>query len=127
MPGEDGDDEVAVDEVAVGVDGQHAVAVAVEGEAQVEPVGAHERLQRPDVRRPAAVVDVAAVRFGAQHDDVGAALGQAERRRLVHRAVGAVDGDAQAGQIERDAAHEVPDVALERAFDVRRRARARRP
>ena len=37
--GEDGDDEVAVHQLAGGVDGEHAVAVAVEGEAEVEAVG----------------------------------------------------------------------------------------
>jgi len=41
-----------------GIDGQHAVAVAVEGQAQVEAVGAHERLQRLDMGRAALVVDV---------------------------------------------------------------------
>ena len=32
-----GDDLIAVDDVAVPVDGQHAVAVTVEGDTEVEP------------------------------------------------------------------------------------------
>ena len=55
VPRQDGDDEVAVDQGAVGVDGQHAVAVAVEGQAQVEAVGrARARCSALDVGRAAA-------------------------------------------------------------------------
>ena len=35
----------------------------------------------------------------------------------MHRAVGAVDRDAQARQVERDALDDVPDVALDGALD----------
>ena len=41
VEGEDGEDLVAVDGVAVAVDGEHAVAVAVEGDPEVEAARAH--------------------------------------------------------------------------------------
>ena len=55
------DQLVAVDDGAVAVDGQHAVAVAVEGEAEVVAARDDRLGERVDVGRAAAVVDVAPV------------------------------------------------------------------
>ena len=57
----DGQDRVAVDEVAVGGDGQAAVGVAVVGDAEVGAVRPHRVDQRPEVGGPDPVVDVPAV------------------------------------------------------------------
>ena len=65
---------------AGGVDGEHAVAVAVEGQAEVEAVAGHDLLQRADVRAAAAGVDVGAVGLGEEHGDVGARLRERQRR-----------------------------------------------
>ena len=70
--GEDREDLVAVDVLALVVDGQAAVGVAVEGEADVGAVLDHGRLERREVGRAAAVVDVEPVGLGADHDDLGA-------------------------------------------------------
>src|SRR5690606_12522219 len=58
----------------------------------------------------ALVVDVAAVRGGVDDDDVGPRLAQRERGDVAGRAVGAVDGDAQALQRPAGGGHEVVDV-----------------
>ena len=52
---------VAVDDRAAAVDREHAVAVAVEGEAERVPAREHPLGERLDVRRAAAGVDVAPV------------------------------------------------------------------
>ena len=53
-----------------GVDGEHAVAVAVERQAEVEAVRGHDLLQGGDVGAAAAGVDVGAVRTVEQHRDL---------------------------------------------------------
>ena len=118
MPGEDGDDEVAVHELAGGVDGEHAVAVAVESQAEVESVGRDDLLERADVRGTAARVDIGPVGLGEEHGDVGARLGERQRRRLRHGAVRAVEDDLHAAEIQRDAAHDVPHVTLDGSLQV---------
>ena len=87
------DQLVAVDDRAVAVDGEHAVAVAVEREAGVVAALAHVRGERVDVRRAAAGVDVAAVGRVGEHVDVGAEAAEDLRRGAVGRAVGAVERD----------------------------------
>ena len=68
------------------------------------------------VHRAAAEVDVAPVRLGVEHRDLGAELAQHLRRDLVGRAVGAVDDDAQPGerQLARERALGELDVAPDR-------------
>ena len=61
VDGRDGDDLVTVDEPAVGVDREHTVRVAVEGEPRVGPALDHGLLQVLRVGGPAAGVDVRAV------------------------------------------------------------------
>ena len=85
------DQLVAVDDDAVAVDGEHAVAVAVEREAGVVAALAHGLGERVDVRGAAAVVDVAPVGLGGEHLDVGAEAPEQRGRDLVGGAVGAVE------------------------------------
>ena len=63
MLAKDVDDLVAVHDVAVLIDGQAAVGVAVVGKAHVEVILAHEAAQPLDVRRTGVAVDVHAVRL----------------------------------------------------------------
>src|SRR5581483_11383206 len=69
VDGGEGDQLVAVDDAAVAIDGEDAVAVAVEGEAGVEVAVAHLGGEALDVRRAAAVVDVAPVGLGLERVD----------------------------------------------------------
>ena len=86
-------DLVAVDLATGGVHGQAAVGVAVVRDAGVGACRDHGLLQRTEVGRAVTVVDVEAVRLGADHDDVGAGRPQRPWRRGAGRAVGAVDDD----------------------------------
>ncbi len=125
---QDRQDLVAVDVVALVVDRQAAVGVAVEGEAGVGAVLEDRLLQRTEVGRAAAVVDVEPVGVGADRDDLGAGLlaGRADRRRTPRR------GRSRAttlSPVERpgDGAEQVVDVlrrpASRRASPGRRRRR----
>ena len=77
------------------------------------------------MRGAAAVVDVAPVGLGGEHVDVGAEAAEDLRRGPVGRAVGAVEQDAAAGQVEvGEALVQRAQVVLERA--VQRRTRADR-
>ena len=111
VPGEDGDDEVAVDQGAASVDGQHAVAVAVEGQAQVEAVGPHDLLQRLEVGGAALGVDVAAVGRG-RSSTTSAPIrpGPAARPRTWRR--WRSRRRCAGREVERDALDDVPDVAF---------------
>ncbi len=93
--GEDGEDLVAVDDVALVVDRQAAVGVAVEGEAGVGTVLDDGTLEGPQVRRSAAVVDVEAVGGRVDRDHLGAGVAQRERAGLVRRALRAVEDDLE--------------------------------
>ena len=48
----------------------------------------------------------------------GAGLLERQRRGRVHGAVGAVDGDLHAAEVERDALDDVPHVALHGALEL---------
>ena len=61
---------VAVDDVAVLVDGDQTVGVTVEGDAGVGALGDNRGLQTGRVGRSARSVDVATVRAGVDHDDL---------------------------------------------------------
>ena len=94
------DQLVSVHDDAVAVDGQHAVAVAVEREARVVAALGDGLRQRVDVGGAAAVVDVAAVGLGGQHVDVRAEPPEQRGRDLVGRAVGAVEQQPLPGQVQ---------------------------
>ena len=89
-------DVVAVDQPARVIDQQGAVAVAIEGDPGAE-AAVHDRFhQRLGRRRPAAAIDVAAVRSGVEDGHVEAQGPEQPRRRRRRGAVGAVDGDPHA-------------------------------
>ena len=94
--GDHGDQLVAVDDVALLVDDDHAVGVAVERDADIGAHLAHLAAERLRRGRAAVAIDVEAVGLDADRDDLGAELPQRLRRHLVGGAVGAVDHDAQA-------------------------------
>ena len=77
---EDRDDLVAVDNVALLVDGEHAVAVAVEGDPEVEAAVEDGALQEREVGRAAADIDVRAVGRVADRVDLRAAAANAAAR-----------------------------------------------
>ena len=91
---------VAVADRSVRVDHLHAIAVAVEGDAEVGAALAHGRLQQAQVGRAAAGVDVEAVRLRADRDDIGAEIGEHARGDMVGRAMGAVEHDPAPAQIQ---------------------------
>jgi hypothetical protein len=111
---------VAVDDRAGAVDGEHAVAVAVEREADVVAVDA--RRERVDVGRADAVVDVAPVGLVGDDGDVGVQAAEDLGRDVGGRAVGAVEQDLAAAEVERgEALVQAAQVVLLRA--VQRRTR----
>ncbi len=87
---------VAVDDLAGVVHGQAAVGVPVQGEADVRPVLEDGGLQHVQVGRAAPVVDVEAVRLGADRDHLGAGVAQRERTGDRGGAVRAVQDDLDA-------------------------------
>ena len=91
----DRQDLVAIDDVAVGIDGKAPVSIAVVGDADVSSVLEHSGDEIVQVRASTALVDVQAVRRGmdCHHVGTGSAhrLGGHSRRR----AIGAVDHDGQ--------------------------------
>ena len=107
---------VAVDQVALLVDRDHAIGVAVERQADLCAGGGHRSAQLLGVCRTARVVDVRAVGRGVQHVDLGAERAQRRRRCPERGAVPAVGNDAYAVEpaaLER--LGEVRDVVVERA------------
>ena len=87
---------VAIDHMAALVDQDHAIGIAVEGDAYIGahlPYLAAERFRRG---RSAFLVDVETVGFDTHRNHIGAELPQRFRDHFVGRAVGAVDHDAQA-------------------------------
>jgi hypothetical protein len=94
------DELVAVDDRAGAVDRQQAVAVTVEGEADVVAAVAHRAHDALQVRGAAAVVDVATVGRVGEHGDGRAEAAEDLGRRAVRRAVGAVQHDVDVLQRE---------------------------
>ncbi len=110
--GDDRHDLVAVDDLAGGVHGEAAVGVAVVGDADVGP-DAHDMLgERVEVGRADAVVDVHAVRVGADHGDAGAGIAEGLGRDSGCRAVRAVEHDVDAVEAMRQRGEQVEDVAV---------------
>ena len=111
---EHGDDLVSVDGLAALVDGEHPVAVAVEGDAEVETLGGDEPSQGAEVGRTDAVVDVRAVRRHADRVHLCPAALEHGRGDVEECAVRAVDPDPKAGEIRPEGVDDVGDVALAR-------------
>src|SRR5215207_3590953 len=95
---EDREDLVAVDDLAGAVHGEHAVAVSVEGHAEIRAGPDYLLLQQPEVGGTAADVDVRPIRLVCKRQDLG--VEPLERGRGDPRvgAVRAVDGDREAPQ-----------------------------
>ena len=88
---------VAIDHLAVLVDDDHPVRVAIERDADIGPHFLDLGAQRVRRGRADLVVDVEAVGLDADGEHLGAQLPQRHRRHLVGRAIGAIDHHAQAG------------------------------
>ena len=115
MQGGERDQLVAVDDGAVAIHRQHAVPVAVERERGVKAAAGDPRHDTVEVRRTAAVVDVAPVRGIGQHLDLVAEPAHDLRRRAIGRAVGAIEQDPAPRQVEPDEPGvELAEVVLER-------------
>ena len=93
---EDRHDLVAVDLGAGGVHREAPVGVAVVGDAEVGAPGEDGGLEVVEVGRAVAVVDVEAVRLGADLVDLGPGQPEHLGRDRAGRAVGAVDDDLDA-------------------------------
>ena len=89
------DQLVAVDHGAGAIDREHAVAVAVEGQAERMPARAHLLAERGDMGRATALVDVAPVGACRHDGDVCAKAAEDLRGNLVGGAVGAVEQDVK--------------------------------
>ena len=115
-------DVVAGEHVALLVHHQAAVGVAVVGEAHVQVVVQHELLERFDVGRAHAFVDVRAVGLRAHHE--GACAQRLEHSLGDHpgRAVGAVQAHPQAAEAVQAVADQVAHVAVAAADVVHRLA-----
>ena len=109
---EDRHDAVAVDDLAVGVDCETAIGVAVVRDAHVGAVLEHGGLQLVEVRRADAVVDVHAVGVGPDDDDLGARIPEGLGRDARRGAVRAVEDDLDAVESVRQRAEQVHDVAV---------------
>ncbi len=108
-----GEDLVAVDLRAGAVDREAAVRVAVVRDAEVGAVLDHGLLEEPQVGGAAAVVDVEAVRLGADGDDLGTRPGEGLGRNAGGGAVRLVQDDLEPVQAVGEDTDEVRDVLVE--------------
>jgi hypothetical protein len=91
---------VAIDDLALLVDDDDAVRVAIERDADIGAQLLHLGDQLLRRGRADLVVDVEAVRLDADLEDFGAQFPQRRRRHLVGRAIGAIEHDAQAAEVD---------------------------
>ena len=91
---------VAVDEVALLVGHQDPIAIAVQRNADVGPDRRYGQFEQFRVCRTAIVVDIATVRRATDGNDLGAQVGQRPRTDLVAGAIGAVEDDLQAFEVD---------------------------
>src|SRR3954470_19849501 len=112
------DDLIAVDDVPVLVDSEHAITVAVECNAEMELAARHELLQSSKIGGTAADVDVVAVRLVADRLDLGTELLERLRRDVRVRAVRAVDCDSQPTEIGAEALEYVLQIAVDCDIDA---------
>ena len=94
--------DVAIMDAAGRVDGDDAIAVAIEGEADVRLLVHHRARQRLWRGRAAALVDVLPVGLIEEREHLGAGAREHGRRDAVRRAVRAVERDTHAGERRRD-------------------------
>ncbi len=126
---EDRHDLVAVDDIAVRVDGEAAVGVSVVGDTHIGAGFEHGASQVVEVGRPDPVVDVHAVGRVADHGDASTRIREYLRRDAGGCAVGAVKHHVDALEAMRQAGEQVQHVAVfgvgEPADAADRRARRR--
>ena len=96
----EGEQLVAVDHRAGAIDGEHAVAVAVEGEAEVVAALADGLRERAEVGRADAGVDVAPVGLDRHRGHLRAQAAEGLGGDVHGRAVGAVQHDVAPGEVE---------------------------
>ena len=112
----DGEHLIAVDQLALLVDCDHAIGVAVERQADLCPRGGHRGAELLGVRGTARVVDVRAVGCSVQHLDVGTDRAERRGRGSERGPVPTVDDDAYAvDPTALEGLGEVRDVVVERA------------
>ena len=116
--GEDREDLVAVDRRPVRVDCEHAVAVAVEGDSEVEVALEKRAPEQREVGRAAAEVDVVAVGVGGDGRHGRAELFEGLRRDRRVGAVRAIDRDAETRQVAAEPFDDVLEVGIGRDADV---------
>ena len=123
-----GHELVAVDHMALLVDDDDAVGIAVERDADIGAQLAHLADQRLRRGRADVAVDVEAVGLDPDRDDLGAELPERLGRDLVGGAVGAIDDHAHAFEVElaRQGALGELDVAGMHALDALGAAELRR-
>ena len=111
---QDGHDLVAVHLAAQVVDRQAAVGVTVVRDSGVGAERDHRIPQPGQVSRPVAVVDVEAVRIGADHDHLGSGRPEGLRGDHAGRSMSAIQDDPQPVQPVRQGLQQVLDVAAGR-------------
>src|SRR5262249_9700616 len=109
---------VAVVKGPSAVHGEHSVAVAVVGEADLGAGRANQLDQGPGMSRAAALVDVAAIRLRRDQLQVGAHDPEDHRSGTVGGAVRTVEGDPDAAEIEREGGPELADVVVEGPLEL---------
>ena len=90
---------IAVDQLPFAIDHQHTVAVAVEGDAQIGVFLQDRSAQGLRVGGADIAVDIETVRIGTDADDLGAELLEDIGRRVVGRAIGAIDHDLETAKV----------------------------
>ncbi len=116
--GGQGDQLVAVVDLAVPVDREDAVAVAVEGEADARLGGGDALGQALHVGGAAAGVDVLPVGLDPDRLDLGAEALEDRRRGAVGGAVGAVEHYLATGEVEREGLLQLAQVVLQAAVQL---------
>jgi hypothetical protein len=100
VQGGERDELVAVDDRPGAIDRQHAITVAVQREAERVAAVDDRPRERIDVGRAAALVDVAPVGSVVEGGHRGAEAAEDLGRDAIGRAVGAVQGDVEAGEVQ---------------------------
>src|SRR5690606_26337675 len=103
---EDEQQLVAIDDLALVIDHDQAITVAIQRDAEIGLVLEDRGLHMPGMRRAALFVDIETVRRRADADHLGAEFAEYARGNMVGRAMRTVDDDAKALEVkaERDRA-----------------------
>ena len=112
---------IAVDDLTVSIDHNHAITVAIERDPQVRPVDAYRTCQSPRIGRTKPVVDIQTVWLGPDGNDISADLVQYIGSDVVGRTMRAIHDNLKAAKIQfgRDRALAELDVAPTRILETR--------